>query len=676
MPGKKQFVVESVFRAVDRVTRPVGRMQQRIMRFTSAMRRGLKRVDNVVNSIARGLMTGFRTGAVVAAIAVTALALEINKLANDLDTLAKQSKRLDFPIEELQEWQFAAEQSGVESDVFTKSIDKFSKTLGELKGGYGAMETGLKKTNPQLRKQLKATDDIGEAMEIYINAMRETKGASQQAALGTLAFGRAGFKMVTLANTSKEGIAALRAEMRANGVATMEQAEAAEAYNDALNSAKLAGTGFIRSVLTPMLPMLTDAAKWVREWAIQNRELVTAKILEWGRAIVDNWSLIVDWIKKIGKGIAVFFALSAALKLLIGILTVVNLVMAANPIGLIVVAIAAIVAAVSAAIIWADELKAAWDSLGAPIKTILKIMAPLMGPLAWMIAAAVAIKTNWGPVKEFMIDLWTSIQKAASDTVEWLKDAAVSLVNAWISVKNFFIDMWNTTVNAFESAVNYLMQTGPISWILAAVALIMRHWEPISGFFEMIWLAVTDVFSAGVEMVKAVVIPLVDFFKSVWGRIVGVADTAVDTAVKSGAIAKIIDAANAIKGVWDELPGVFGSIWDGIVSVVDAAVSRLKQVVAPVVGILNKISEAKNKLIGEEIGFMGSDDVATDERIAERGAGWLPQVIGSEERIARSIEERNTRSTAELTIRDETGRGQITDSNLGTGMTLAFTGEF
>ena len=52
------------------------------------------------------------------------------------------------------------------------------------------------------------------------------------------------------------------------------------------------------------------------------------------------------------------------------------------------------------------------------------------------------------------------------------------------------------------------------------------------------------------------------------------------------------------------------------------------------------------------------------------------QVVSPQERTARSIEEQRTTSTAEVTIRDETGRSEVTGGKLGPGLSLQPSGAF
>ena len=93
----------------------------------------------------------------------------------------------------------------------------------------------------------------------------------KKASLATAAFGRAGMDMINMANLGADEIDRLRGEMRENGVVTADQAAKAEKYNDMMNRLKLTVTGFVVEALTPLMPMLTEAANAVREWMVANK---------------------------------------------------------------------------------------------------------------------------------------------------------------------------------------------------------------------------------------------------------------------------------------------------------------------------------------------------------------------------------------------------------------------
>jgi hypothetical protein len=310
----RDLKIKTTFQSVDKSTRVIGKIQSKMMRFTASTAMGLRKIDRTMSKVRRGMSHGLKIGIVSASGAAIGLYAAINKTAESMDKLAKKSRAINFPIEEFQEFRFVAEQSGVSSDVFDKSLTKFTKTVGELKGGYGALYTALRKTNRPLLRQLKSTDDVSKAFEIYLNAIAKTPGAMDKAALSTAAFGRSGIDMINMANAGSKEIEKLRKQMRENGVVTAEQAAKAEAYNDMMNRVRKTGMSLMVDVFSPMMPVLTNLADGARKWAVANKGLISSKLKSYLDWTVNNFDKIVSTLKKIGTGIAIFYGLSAAIK--------------------------------------------------------------------------------------------------------------------------------------------------------------------------------------------------------------------------------------------------------------------------------------------------------------------------------------------------------------------------
>lgn len=113
------------------------------------------------------------------------------------------------------------------------------------------------------------------------------------------------------------------------------------------------------------------------------------------------------------------------------------------------------------------------------------------------------------------------------------------------------------------------------------------------------------------------------------------------------AIAGLIAIAALVITAWDPVTEFFSDLWEtikGVVSGIGGAIARF----------------------GEFFGFTDSED----------GGAPSPQVAGPQERAARTISESHTTNTSEVTIRDETGRAEVTGGRLGNGLKLQQSGEF
>ena len=110
----------------------------------------------------------------------------------------------------------------------------------------------------------------------------------------------------------------------------------------------------------------------------------------------------------------------------------------------------------------------------------------------------------------------------------------------------------------------------------------------------------------------------------------------------------------------------------GIMAAV-AAVALLSGALDPVIDMLKTIGTGISgaiSAVGSITGIFGGDG----EEEKQRGA--QSKIVSPQDRIARSIDEQRTTSTSEVTIKDDTGRAEVTNGKLGTGLTLQPTGGF
>ena len=523
-----RFSVDAVFRAVDKISAPVSKMQARMSKFTRGVGRGFRSMNSSVDKVnGRLARTGAIAGGALAAgagIAVVAL----NKVADAADNLAKTSRRLDFPIEELQEWGFVASQSGVDTKTYESSLGAFTKRLGEARAGSGALVTFLKKTDTALLDQVTSAGSSAEAFELVINKMRETTNASDRAALASAAFSRAGMKMANISDNSADAIARLRKEQRQNGVITMQQAKVMEVYNDSVDSLQRSMFGLQADAVAPLAPQLTKLATATRGWIVENRKLVSQRLAEGIQFITDNadslGQIALGLVKILGAWLAITIALKVATMAF-------NLVMLASR------AIA----------------------------------------LGWAIAGKILVATGW---------------------------LAVGMFKA--------IRMGVLLFNLALAANPIGLIVGAIALLVAAGIALALNWDSVVETMSGAWASIKSVVSSGVDFVL---------------------------------------------GLLATMAAPFEMIRDAIGSIVSAAGGLLSGGTSTL--------QIKGPAIPGETATGETDTASTPD----------PQVISAAEQTARSIEERRTTSTAELMIRDQTGRAELSQgTGAGVGITLEQSG--
>ena len=244
-----------------------------------------------------------------------------------------------------------------------------------------------RKSNGDLRDIPDIIDSLGKALE--------GMGKAQKLATLQGIFGREGLAgtLVVIEN----GSAALKEYRRALEGAGGASASMAQTMRDTLqgrlNSLKSAVEGVSISLFSMTNGPLVDAIEKTTEWVRANETLIATNIGGFLADVINNFETIVVWTKRIAIGLAVFFALNAVLQTFIGIMTAVNLVMALNPIGLIVLAVAALIAGFVALIVWIDEISEGFDNMSPAVQALLL-------PFGLLIKAIKFIKDNIGVISE------------------------------------------------------------------------------------------------------------------------------------------------------------------------------------------------------------------------------------------------------------------------------------
>ena len=391
---------------MDKMTAPVNKMQNRLGKFTRATKRAFKAMSKAAGKFLRTIgnvgkkLLKLGTGAVVAGLGAVSLALK--RSADSADDLAKESRRLNFPIEELQQYKFIAEQSGVSQELLSKSLGAFSKRMGEAAGGMGPLASGLKKINPELLKQLQGTDDVAQALDIVVDAMRNADSATERAAIANAAFSRSGLKLANIADLSAEKMAALKKEMAENGLVTMQEAEQAEAFNDSMNSLRRAVGSLLSKVLIPLMPALTDMIRGWRAWLVANKELLKLKVQELFERLKTTFDKIKSALADANKESNFFDRLAKFAD------AVVSFVLFLGQHGKkIAIFIATLTAAATAVKIF-----------GIAAAVTAGVLSPMVLAAGAVAAAATLIIANWEPLTGFFAEIGEGISKSIFDTVQ------------------------------------------------------------------------------------------------------------------------------------------------------------------------------------------------------------------------------------------------------------------
>lgn len=287
----------------------------------------------------------------------------------------------------------------------------------------------------------------------------------------------------------------------------------------------------------------------------------------------------------------IILGIVSAIKIWTAVQTVLNAVMAANPIGLIIIAVVGLIGVITLLVKKWDVVKAA---LIKGIKAVGEFFKKLWEGVKNSAVAAFnklkqaltkvldGIKAVWSKITGFFSALWENIVAVAKSVWSALVDFFSVIVEGakavWNTITEFFSNLWSGIISVAEKIWSGI--TGVFSAIIEHIKAI---WSSITGFFGGLWdgivsaasniiAGLAEPFSKVLDVIKSLWTGLTDFFSSLWDSlkngVVSVAEAIgnIFTGLFDGVKNQFFGFINTLKDGWEKVKGFFGGLWDGAVN--------------------------------------------------------------------------------------------------------------
>ena len=433
------------------------------------------------------------------AAAGQASGISVDKLAETLTKNGSAMRAMGFDTSESIAILSKFEKAGVNTDTVLAGMKTAFKNWA--KEGKDA-----KREYERIVRTISLTSDSTEAAQIAIDAFGKKAGPEMAELIkqGKLSYddflqiieGSAG----TVENTYEQTQDAFdKIQLAAQGLKT----DVATAMKDMLNeyapeidemisTVKDSISAALQTFMTEILPAIKDGISWI----IDNLPLIEALVIAIGTAFA-AWKVVglITAITTALEGMTVAEVALAAKQ------AILNAVMAANPIGLIIAAIAGLV------------------------------------------AAFVYLWNNSEEFRQFWIDLWDSIQETVGDAIDWIK-------NGWAAFVDFIKGIWDS----IQETVGDIIDVVAGLWKKLTDGA-KNAWEGIKevfgkiadwfgGIFSKAWEAVKNVFSTGGKIFDGIKEGIIETFKTVVNGIIRGINKVVS--IPFNAINKVLDKLRSI----------------------------------------------------------------------------------------------------------------------------------
>jgi hypothetical protein len=370
--------------------------------------------------------------------AVGAFALfELAKGAAEAGSELKQNAaRVGLTVDEYASLSFAAKQAHVSQEEFTSAMDKFNKNLGLVKANSGPIVEFLTKVNPALLKNVKSAHNTKEALELMINAFEREKDPAKRAALAQELFGRSSKNLSNFLHQGVKEIAGTANEYLELAGSQEKFAENGEELEKGINKAEAAFMGLRNAAAAELAPALTQVAETIAQLLADQRGNLSKWATEAGTAI-SEWvkggglQRLVEALKDLTKGLGTAVDMLGGLKgaaIAAGAVLAGPLLSAVSGLGLalggagtkLIGFLGAPVAAIFTGWVEAFMLgNGALSSLGLTLAA--NPLGVFLIAAAAVAAAGYEIYKNWGDLKLIFSEFWDSLKetfKAGWDAVK------------------------------------------------------------------------------------------------------------------------------------------------------------------------------------------------------------------------------------------------------------------
>lgn len=310
-----------------------------------------------VNDFAKKALVAVTAAAAAAGAAILKLASDAGKFADDLITM---SNKTGISVQQLQELDYAARFVDVSVETMAGSMNKLTRTMDQARTSTG-------KNGDKLNDQAKAYKALGveitnadgtlrnnkDVFYEVIDALGQMKNETDRDALAMTLFGKSATELNPLIKAGSDELNRLAKEAHQVGAVVGDDAVTALGqFDDNMNVLKASTEGLSRQALAELMPYINDLVNALKE----NMPAIIEGIKGFIDFVIENAPNMISLIGGISAGLLAWNVVTMVQGLVGAVkawtvategMTIaqklLNIVMAANPIGLIITLIAALV---------------------------------------------------------------------------------------------------------------------------------------------------------------------------------------------------------------------------------------------------------------------------------------------------------------------------------------------
>lgn len=419
--------------------------------------------------------------------AMSAYGLGVEDVENFLDALAKVSQDTGVKTSTLTNGIISNSAAFQEMGL---SVEQALSFMGQLEKSGANSETVLNGMRKALKNSAEDGLDLNASLKQLQNVILNGENGVDGLTAAYDMFGKSGDQIYSAIKTGSLSFEDLtKTTIDASGAVknTYEQTQTSMKKTQlTMQRLKVSAADLIDKVVTKYSPQIENALNGIKK-IIDKVFPAIEKGFNW---ITQNGSKVASVIVGIGTAITVFVAATSGVTALKTAFTGLWAVMSANPVGLVVAAIAGLVTAIITLWNTNEDFRnwviGAWETIKSAVETAITAVAEFFQS-AWdgvelvkeeFAAAWENIKSVWSAAGDFFAGVWTTIKGKFASVGTWFK---TTFTTAWTNIKNvfstvgdFFGGIWDTIKSkftnigtkvgqaiggAFKSVINSVLET-------------------------------------------------------------------------------------------------------------------------------------------------------------------------------------------------------------------------
>lgn len=383
-------------------------------------------------------MSKMVTGPVVALTA--GLGGLVNKTAQHGDEVAKNARKVGVSTEAYQEYRYALGQTGLSSADTDKALGRLNQRMGLAAAGNEKYSNALEALGFNMDDVRNGTISTDEAMMQAIGSLSEIENEQERAALATELFGtKLSRELMPAIEGGADGLEEGRKKARELGIVMSDEtARKTEDFNDKMEDLKTKMLGVGMSIGSKLIPILMDKLIPAFEaHVIPVIEKIGQKIME-----------LIEWFTNLSPKMQKIIVVGTGIATALGPLLVI--------LGSMVGAISNLIPVVTSMVTVFKTVISVVRALGVAMKLLaLNPIGLVITAIAGAVAVGIYLYKNWDEIKPKLIAIWNAVKEGLAKAwdavwgkVKWLKD---KVVKGWNNIKN---GIKNKANEAREQAIN------------------------------------------------------------------------------------------------------------------------------------------------------------------------------------------------------------------------------